>query len=119
MSLTKQHIHQLVTHFYAEVAADTVLGPIFNDVAKVDWEHHIPLLCQFWNSIMLKSNEYHGGAYMKHVLLGQKVKLSAAHFSRWLEIFSEQAYMHLPEQAAGIITERASLIADSLMLGCL
>lgn len=46
-----------------------ILAPIFNDFAKVDWDEHIPLLCQFWNSIMLKTNEYRGNAYAKHVLL--------------------------------------------------
>lgn len=117
--LTEHHIKQLVTHFYQSVQQDELLGPIFNDVAKVDWEQHIPLLCQFWNSVMLKTNEYHGGAYMKHVLLGKQAEVGEAHFKRWLTLFQEEAEKHLPAAAAAEIVQRAGLIGKSLKLGML
>lgn len=115
--LTTAHIENLVVHFYKKVQQDEMLGPIFNDVATVDWAHHIPLICQFWNSIMLKTNQYHGNAYRKHVLLGEKTPLTEAHFARWLALFNEEAYRHLPHDAAELIIQKASLIAESLMIG--
>lgn len=115
--LTPAHIHTLVTHFYRKVQRDELLAPIFNDIAAVDWPHHIPLLCQFWNSIMLKTNEYHGNAYLKHVLIGQKAAISEAHFARLLSLFQEEALKHLPAAAAEIITQRATQIASSLQYG--
>ncbi|MCD6048349.1 MAG: hypothetical protein K0S08_1996 [Gammaproteobacteria bacterium] len=115
--LTKAHIEKLVIHFYQRVQKDDVLGPIFNNTAQVDWEHHIPLLCKFWNNIMLKTNEYHGNAYMKHVLIGQQVDIQDAHFSRWLALFQEEAPKHLPPEAAKEIIEKATLIAQSLKYG--
>jgi hemoglobin len=115
--LTKDHIKKLVSHFYQKVQKDEVLGPIFNDVAKVDWDHHVSLICQFWNSIMLKTNEYHSNAYRKHVILGEKVRLEEAHFSRWLVLFQEEAFIHLPLQDAQLITDKAKMIAESLKIG--
>lgn len=117
--LTSEHIKNLVTHFYQKIQCDKVLGPIFNDIAQVDWDHHIPLLCQFWNSIMLKTNEYHGNAYRKHVILGETTQLTEAHFSRWLVIFQEEAFKYLPIQSAQLITEKAYMIAESLKIGAL
>lgn len=117
--LTKEHIKKLVSHFYQRIQEDELLGPIFNDVAKVDWAHHIPLLCQFWNSIMLKTNEYHGHPYIKHVALGGKVKLTEAHFARWLMLFREEAFKYLPEPDADQIVKRATLIAGSLKIGAI
>lgn len=117
--LTKNHIEQLVIHFYQRISEDELLGPIFNDVAQVDWEHHIPLLCQFWNSIMLKTSEYHGNAYMKHVLLGKQVAVQGEHFNRWLTLFQQEAEKYLPAQAAAKIVQRAELIGNSLKLGML
>lgn len=38
--ITKEQIKTLVIHFYQKVQHDEILGPIFNDVAKVDWDHH-------------------------------------------------------------------------------
>lgn len=115
--LTKEHIKKLVTHFYKKVQEDELLSPIFNDIAKVDWTHHIPLICQFWNSIMIKTQEYQGNVYIKHVFLGKKTKIQDIHFSRWLLLFQQDAKKHLPESAAHEIGQRASLIARSLKLG--
>jgi hemoglobin len=115
--LTKQQINQLVINFYNKVQKDPLLGPIFNDVAKVDWEHHLPLLTNFWASVMLGTNEYHGGAYGKHVMLAQKAPISKAHFERWLELFTAEAKEILPEPYASTIVERANMIAQSLQYG--
>lgn len=117
--LTTDHIKNLVTHFYQKIRRDEVLGPIFNDVAKVDWDHHIPLICQFWNSIMLKTNEYHSNAYRKHVILGEKIALTEAHFSRWLMLFGEEAVKYLPMQEAHLIVKKAHMIAESLKIGAI
>jgi hemoglobin len=117
--LTKEHIKKLVIHFYQKVRNDEMLGPIFNNVAKVDWEHHIPLICQFWNSIMLKTNEYHSNAYQKHVILGVKTNLTEAHFIRWLTLFQEEAFKHLPVVEAQLIIDKATIIASSLKMGAI
>lgn len=117
--LTEELIKKLVINFYQKIQQDEILGPIFNDIAKVDWNHHIPLICQFWNSIMLKTNEYHGHAYRKHVILGEKTNLTEAHFSRWLNIFQEEAFKYLPAREAQLITDKATMIADSLKTGSL
>ncbi|HHF7373151.1 Group 3 truncated hemoglobin ctb [Legionella bozemanae] len=117
--LNKTHIEKLVTHFYQKVQKDEILGPIFNDAAQVDWDEHIPLLCQFWNSIMLKTNEYHGNAYQKHTLLKQLTQIDEAHFDRWLNLFQEEAVNHLPLDAAKEIFQKATFIAESLKYGML
>lgn len=117
--LTTEHIKNLVTNFYQKIQRDEILGPIFNDIAKVNWDHHIPLICQFWNSIMLKTNEYHGNAYRKHVILGEETPLTKTHFARWLAIFQEEAFKYLPAQAAQLITEKAFMIAESLKIGAI
>jgi hemoglobin len=117
--LTREHIKKLVIHFYQKVRNDEMLGPIFNDVAKVDWDHHIPLICQFWNSIMLKTNEYHSNAYRKHVILGEKTNLTEAHFTRWLMLFQEEAFKHLPTEEAQLIIDKATMIASSLKIGAI
>lgn len=114
--LTKKHIEKLVFHFYQKVQKDELLGPIFNEVAQVNWDHHLPLIRQFWNSIMLKTKEYHGNAYRKHVMLGEKVTLTDAHFARWLMLFQEEALIRLPMQSAHQIVTKAHLIAGSLKL---
>ena len=37
-------IAEMVRRFYQDVAQDDLLGPVFNDVARVDWNEHLPKL---------------------------------------------------------------------------
>lgn len=115
--LSKEQLKELVIEFYDQVKADDLLGPIFNDVAKVDWEHHIPLLTGFWCNIMLGTNDYRGGAYGKHVALSQIATVTMQHFERWLMLFEKVAQAKLPEPDAKLIVERANMIARSLQFG--
>lgn len=115
--LTQEQLKIFITRFYAKVRQDELLGVVFNDVAQVDWGHHIPLLCKFWNSIMLGTKEYHGNAYIKHVTLSTKTLITDSHFERWLNLFKETAEAILSVEDAQKIMERATMIAKSLQYG--
>lgn len=41
MNISSQQIEIFIKQFYVKVNEDTLLSPIFNDVAKVDWLEHI------------------------------------------------------------------------------
>ena len=49
---TGEDIKLLVDNFYKKAIADDSLGHIFTDVAKVNWEHHLPIMYAFWESIL-------------------------------------------------------------------
>ena len=40
-------IELLVRSFYDKVKIDDTIGYIFNDIAKVDWEKHLPVMYNF------------------------------------------------------------------------
>ncbi|MEZ5204597.1 MAG: group III truncated hemoglobin [Acidimicrobiales bacterium] len=56
-------IAELVRRFYADVAQDDLLGPIFEDVAHVDWVEHLPKLTAFWCRILLSKPGYEGNPF--------------------------------------------------------
>lgn len=66
---------------------------------------------------MLKTNEYHGNAYMKHIQISKLIEIKEKHFIRWLNLFQQEAVKHLPKDKAKEITEKATLIAKSLSYG--
>jgi hemoglobin len=75
---------RLVRAFYARALTDPMLGFIFNDVAKLDVEEHVPVIASFWETILLGARSYSGGAFRPHAELHGKVPLRAGHFERWL-----------------------------------
>jgi len=55
-----EQIAEMVRRFYADVAQDSLLGPMFNDVARVDWSAHLPKLTAFWCRALLSVPGYTG-----------------------------------------------------------
>lgn len=105
-------IERLVRHFYQQVRADGLLGPIF--AAKiVDWEPHLLRMCRFWSSVVLMSGQYAGSPMQKHLPL----QIEARHFDRWLELFAASARAVCSPAAASHFQERAARIAQSLEMG--
>ncbi len=84
-----EQIAEMVRRFYGDVAQDDRLGPIFNDVAEVDWSEHLSRLTLFWSRVLLGIHGYDGNPLRKHADVNRREPFTAAHFDRWLELFSE------------------------------
>ncbi len=80
---SKDQIKKMVDYFYDKVKSDALIGPIFNDTAKVNWEEHLPKLNHFWEDLLLGTNQYHGRPFPPHIPLNLKIE----HFERWLLLF--------------------------------
>ena len=59
----------LVDTFYQNVALNKQIGPIFTDIAKVDWSHHLPKMYDFWESILFGKAIYKGNPMLSHFAL--------------------------------------------------
>lgn len=77
-----------VRGFYADVAQDDPLGPMFNNVARVDWATHVPKIAAFWTRALFGVEGYTGNPYAAHAQIHAKRRFTADHFYRWLELFS-------------------------------
>jgi hemoglobin len=82
-------ISELVRRFYADVAQDDLLGPVFEDVAGVDWSEHLPKLTAFWCRALLGQVGYSGNPYRAHALVHARQPFTPAHFERWLTLFGD------------------------------
>src|SRR5687768_18460351 len=79
----------LVQRFYRDVAQDDLLGPMFNDVAKVNWAEHLPKLTAFWCRALFGTRDYAGSPLQAHRAIHRQRAFTAAHFRRWLDLFEE------------------------------
>lgn len=82
-------IAEMVRRFYADVAQDDLLGPMFEDVAQVDWAEHLPKLTAFWCRVVFGIQGYSGNPFRAHRDIHVQVPFTAAHFVRWLELFHD------------------------------
>ena len=106
---TEDDIRTLVHSFYERVNQDELLAPVFNDVARVNWEEHLPLLCQFWSSVLFRTGGYRGHPFSKHAPLPVKPE----HFDRWLALFTSTVDAHFQGPKAEEAKNFARSVADT------
>ncbi|WP_224997652.1 group III truncated hemoglobin [Cesiribacter sp. SM1] len=80
---TPGDIRLLVNTFYDKVQADPQLGPVFNEVANVNWSTHLPIMYTFWENLLLGSARYTGRPFPKHAPL----PINTQHFLQWINLF--------------------------------
>lgn len=85
---TRADIELLVNTFYDGIKVHSLLGPIFNDMAKVNWETHLPKMYSFWSSLLLSEHSFSGNPMATHIALSKNIPLTALEFSEWIELFN-------------------------------
>lgn len=85
---SRDHVVQLVDAFYARVRADDLLGPIFDDVARVNWAEHLPKMYAFWESVLFGTPGFKGNPLAVHRALARRTPLTEREFDRWVALFT-------------------------------
>lgn len=106
----------LVTRFYEKLLADNSINYLFTDVAKIDLSHHLPVLVDFWDSVLFQSDTYHKNAMQPHMALHRQSPLLKHHFKTWLRLFKETTDELFEGEIAFIAKERATSIATVMQI---
>jgi hemoglobin len=109
---SRADIERLVDAFYERIRADALLGPIFDDVARVDWAAHLPRMYAFWDAVLFGRPGFSGNPLAVHMALNQRVPLGAAEFGRWLSLFHETVDALFAGAGAEDAKRRATRIAS-------
>src|SRR5437868_12582437 len=84
----RKDIDLLMHVFYRRLLADKTINYIFTDIAKINIEEHIPVIADFWESILFNRNTYHNNPVKIHLDLQRKTPLLKHHFNTWLYYFN-------------------------------
>ena len=115
---TRQDLHDLMVDFYELAFADASIGPIFTDVAKMDLDEHIPVIVDFWESMVLGTGNYAArgrNPMLLHKQLAEKTPLLPEHFDRWLELFELSVDRRFDGERSELIKQRARQIAERMV----
>lgn len=104
---SRSDIVRLVDAFYDRVRVDEILGPIFNDVAHVDWAAHLPKMYDFWDAVLFGKAGFKGNPLAVHRALAEQTPLTVREFYRWVVLFHET----VEELFAGAVADEAKLRA--------
>lgn len=82
---SRNDVQELVHTFYAKIRKDAILGPIFNGIIT-DWEEHLSLLTDFWETQLFLKRKYFGNPIVAHQEVDDKMNqgVTAEHFGIWM-----------------------------------
>lgn len=108
-------IEKFIVEFYEKVKADPTIGFIFTDVVHMNWETHIPVIVDFWETILLDNPLYKKNAMEVHYDLNKKLPLQKEHFKSWLTLFNAAVDEFFEGNTATMAKTRAKSIADVML----
>lgn len=105
---TRADVEALLRRFYGRVLVDDVLAEPFSEVRDVTGlDSHIPVMCDFWETVLFGAGRYRGSALHAHRHVHQRTSLTGRHFVRWLTTWNNT----VDEMFQGPIAERAKIQA--------
>ncbi|MDZ7716815.1 MAG: group III truncated hemoglobin [Balneolaceae bacterium] len=105
-------IKKLVYVFYDKVEQDKRLGYIFNDIAGIEWETHLPKMVDFWSNILFRTGRYRGKPFRKHMPL----PIQRSDFDIWYGLWTETVDELFKGERADQAKEMAAKIASSFII---
>jgi hemoglobin len=83
----RDDVEVLLRRFYGRVFTDDVLAEPFTELREQGLESHLPVMCDFWETVLFRAGLYRGNALVVHRQLDLLHPLYAKHFARWLTIW--------------------------------
>ena len=112
---SRADIEKFIGNFYEAIKPDKTIGFIFTEVVEMNWKKHIPVIVDFWETILLDNPVYKKNAMEVHYDLNSKVKLQKEHFTSWLFLFNAAADELFAGKKTELAKTRAKAIADVML----
>ncbi len=114
---TREDIAVLMQAFYTKAIPDPVIGHFFTDVVHMDLAKHLPVITDFWESLLLdKPALYKNNAMQPHMHMHARSPMRKMHFDRWLQLFNETVDSMFAGEIAFKAKERATSIATVMQI---
>ena len=109
---SREDIELLVNKFYDKVGTDETIGFFFNDVAKVDWSHHLPKMYSFWETLLFGKISYKGNPMAVHFPINAEFAMEKSHFEHWLKLWKQTIEENFTGEMAETAIYKATNIAN-------
>ena len=111
----RKDLELLVAEFYKKVLADDEIAPVFTGKIKIDWESHLPIICDFWENLLWGGDKYQANLMQKHLDLNKHIPFTHLHLERWLLHWNATLTENFEGINANQVSERASIIGRLIL----
>ena len=102
----RDDVYALLTAFYGRALVDDLLTDAFSDIRARGLESHLPVMCDFWETMLFRAKLYRGSALAPHQHVHAEHPLTHRHFIRWLTLWIDT----VDAMYRGPIAEQAKIL---------
>ena len=111
---TRADIEDMLRRFYGRVLDDDLLAGPFAEIRESGLESHLPIMCDFWETVLFGAHLYQGSALRVHRSVHTRHRLESRHFLRWLTLWSTTVGQMFHGPIAAHATVQATRIARAM-----
>jgi hemoglobin len=112
----RKDIETLMESFYSKAVSDEVIGYFFTEVAPLQMEIHMPLIVDFWETLLFGKSLYKGNVLQVHQHIHQLSAFREEHFDRWVSLFTGSVDELYTGEKALMVKQRAESIATIMKI---
>lgn len=112
----REDIEKLMRVFYAKAIPDEIIGHYFTEVIQMDLEQHLPVIIDFWETVLFGVARYKSNAIAVHQQLHTKSAFTDQHFERWITLFQSTVDELFSGDKAELAKQRALSIATVMKI---
>ncbi|MES2004686.1 MAG: group III truncated hemoglobin [Bacteroidota bacterium] len=109
-------LETLMHAFYGKALKDETIGYFFTEVVPLKMDTHIPLIVDFWETVVFNKAKYQGNAFGVHEHIHQLSAFKDEHFLRWVFLFKQTVDELFAGDKAVLIKQRAESIATVMRI---
>ena len=108
----RNDIELLINTFYERIKAEKNLSYIFNEVAHINWNKHLPHMYDFFENILFYTGKYEGNPYSIHHQLSKNTSIDRKHFNKWIKLFNATVDELFEGEKASLLKQKTLSIAN-------
>lgn len=112
----REELEVFLRAFYKKAFADELIGHFFTEVVPLDLKTHIPVIANFWESVVFDKPSYRKNVMEVHQHIDHLSKIKKEHLDRWVKIFTETLDENFEGGKTELMKQRARSIATLMDL---
>lgn len=108
---TREDIELVLHKFYEKAFLDDTIGFFFTEVVPLDLKSHLPVIADFWESVLFGTHGYRKNVMEVHQHIHMLSRIEQLHLERWVNLFQNTIDDNFEGNNAELMKQRAQSIA--------
>ena len=107
----REDIVQVLESFYQKAFTDPLIGHFFTKVVPLNLETHIPVITDFWESVLFNKQGYRKNVMEVHQHIHHLSSIRKEHLDQWVTLFAATIDAQFEGPVAALMKQRGRSIA--------